>query len=199
MEQQVAQANADRAEAKARQDALYGQLSQRAAQGLDVNAQDPIIKGQVDAYRAEGQRALRERLSDAAERQGPYANLSLEQRMGAEKLGQGVGAFQAQLLGRELQSRRDEIAQALAQQGQLLSGDQQRTLQSQLASLDQAIAQANVGLGVRGQDLQQQLGLADLDYRNRALSQNMDQFLRELALRQYDTQNNWDYNWIYGR
>src|SRR5436190_24223626 len=42
MQQQVAQQQATQAENKAKSDALYGQLSQRANQGLQVNASDPV-------------------------------------------------------------------------------------------------------------------------------------------------------------
>lgn len=184
-EKQAGQAEADRATAQARSTALFEQLQQRATQGLDVSASDPVIRGQVDAFRSESERSLRNSLSDAAERQGPYANLSVERRMGTERLGQGVAGFQAQLMGRELQNRRDEIAQALSQQGAMLSGDQQRALQAQLASLDQAIKEGNLTLGQRGLDVQERLGMADLGYKDRALSQSGDQFLRELALREW--------------
>lgn len=176
--QAAAQQQAAQAEAKAKSDALYGQLDTRAKQGLQVNAQDPIIKGQVDAFSAQGERSRRGYLSDVAERSGPYANMRGEQRMTAEKLGQGTAGFQAELLGRELSSRRDEIAQALSTQGAILSGDQTRNLQAQLAQMDQGIKEAGLGLqgrqidqqgalGFSGQALQRDLGFADLSLRDK--------------------------------
>jgi hypothetical protein len=206
MRQQIAQQQAAQAENKTRADALYGQLNARATQGLQVNANDPIIRGQVDAYAAQGERARRGYLSDIAERSGPLANIQGERRMAAERLGQGASAFQAELLGRELGSRRDEIAQALAMQGSMLSGDQNRNLQSQLAAMDQAIAEAGVGLqgrgldlqrelGNRGLDLQRDLGGRGLDLQSRGQDLSQDQFLRELALREWDRGQYWDYNY----
>ncbi len=80
-------------------------------------------------------------------------------------------------------------------QGAMLSGDQQRQLQSELAMLDQAIAEAGIGLGARGQDLDYSLGREGLGVTRRGQDFGMDQFLRDLALREYDTNNRWDYAW----
>lgn len=206
MTTQVQQQQAQQAENKSRADALYGTLSQRAAQGLDVNANDPIIKNQVDAFSAGGERSRRNYLSDLAERSGPLANLRGEQRMSAERLGQGTSAFQAELMGRELGNRRAEIAQALAAQGAMLSGDQTRNLQQQLAAMDQAIKESGAQtsarsvdnqftLGNRGLDIQQMLGLGGLDLQRQGLSQGNDQFLRQLALRQWELGDNSDRAW----
>jgi len=194
------------AENKSRADSLYSTLDTRAKQGLNVNAQDPIISGQVDAFRAEQERARRNYISDEAERQGPYANLRGERRMGAEQVGQATSGFQAELLGRELSARRDEIAQALSTQGALLSGDQNRALQQQLAAYDQAIKEAGVGLQGRSLDLQGELGRGDLALRGelgrgglalqgRGLDQSNDEFLRELSLRQWDLGNQNEFRW----
>lgn len=217
MERQVSAQEAQRAETKQRADALYGQLSQRAGQSLQVDATDPIVKGQVDAFRAENTRAKRDYLSDVAERSGPLANLRGEERMAAERLGQGVSQFQAELLGRELGARRQEIADALQMSGSLLSAEQQRGLQAQLAQMDQAIAEAGIGMQGRGLDLQRDLGFADLglrrdlgfagldlqrtlgmgglDLQRRGLDQGMDQFLRELALREWQLGDESDWRW----
>jgi hypothetical protein len=206
MQQQVAQQQAEQAENKARADALYSTLNTRATQGLQVNANDPIIRGQVEAYGAQGERARRNYLSDLAEQSGPLANIQGERRMTAERLGQGTGAFQAELLARELGARRDEIAQALAAQGGMLSGDQNRNLQAQLAALDQATREAGIGLQGREQDmqydlgnkgltLQRELGQGGLGLQRRGQDLSQDQFLRELALREWDRGQYWDYNY----
>lgn len=217
MERQIAQAEADRAETKARADALYGRLDQRANQGLNVSADDPIISGQVNAFRAEQERARRNDISDLAERAGPLANIRGEQRIAAERVGQGTSAFQAELLARERGRIADEISQALAMQGSLLSGDQQRGLTERLAALDQAIRESGVGLqnqslglqrdlgfadlglrrdlGFGGLDLQRTLGLGGQDLTRRGQDLANDQFLRELALRQWQLGDDSDYRW----
>lgn len=199
MEQQLAQQQAAQAETKQRADSLYTSLDARAKQGLSVNANDPIIKGQVDAFSAGQERSRRNYLSDVAERSGPYANIRGEQRMTAEKVGQGTSAFQAELLGRELSARREEIADALAMQGSLLSGDQTRNLQAQLAQLDQAIKEAGIAtqrdLGFGDLDLRDRLGTGQLALGNRQLDSANDNFLRELALREWDLGDQSDYRW----
>ncbi len=184
MTRNLAMQEQQQAQNKGRSDSLYGFLNSRAQQGLNVTAQDPIIRQQTDAYRAEQERAKRNFLSDAAERGGSLSNPRGEQRIAAERVGQNVSGFQAQLLQRELMARRDEIAQALTQQGAMLSGDQQRSLAEQLAALDQAIKEASIGLG------QGQLALG-----NRSLDTSNDQFMRELALRQWQLGDQSDLNW----
>jgi hypothetical protein len=160
---------------------LYDQLSQRATQGLDVTRNDPVIRTQADAYAAQEERARRDYLADLAEREGPLANLRGETRMAAERMGQRVGSFEAELLGRELTARREEIAQALQQMGGLLSTDQQRELQRQIALMDNAIAQQQAAN--QGRSL-------DQDWQT-ALLQN-EEFLRELAEQQMDRRSYYD-------
>ncbi len=206
MQQQVAQQQAQQAETKQRADALYGRLNERASQSTAIDANDPIIKGQTDAYRAEQTRAQRDYLSNVAEQAGPLANIQGERRMSAERLGQGVSGFQAELLARELGARREEIAQALQMSGGLLSADQTRNLQAQLGQMDQAIKEAGVGMQGRSLDLQRDLGFADLglrrdlgfgglDLQRRGQDLGFDQFLRELALRQWDLGNQDAFRW----
>lgn len=183
-------------------DALYQQLLGRAQQSTQIDAQDPIIKGQVDAYRAEADRSQRNYLSDLAERAGPLANLRGEQRMAAERTGQDVGGFQAQLLGRELASRRAEIENALNSARGLLTAEQQAGLSRELSLVDKQMQ----GLGLSGQNaglLSQSalgfgnlgLGYAGLDVQRRGQDLSMDQFLRDLALRQWDLGDTHDYRW----
>ena len=202
MANNVQQNLTDSIQAKGRSDGLYGQLGARGQQGLNVNPNDPLIKGQVDAFNAAQQRSGRDYLSNAAESQGPLANLRGEQRMAQEKIGQNTGTFQAELMQRELGARRDEIAQALSQQGQMLGGDQQRNLQMQLAQMDQALGEANTQTARTGMENQftlgqGQLGLGreSLGLQRAGMAQNNDQFMRELGLRQWQAGDQSDYNW----
>ena len=79
--------------------------------------------------------------------------------MTAEKLGQSAGAFSADLVARELTSKRAEIAAALSQMAGMLTGDQTRALQEKLASMDQAIAEANANTSRLGATNSYDLGL----------------------------------------
>lgn len=161
--------------------------------GMSGRVTDPIIRGQVDAFGAQTERARRNYLSDVAEQRGPYANIQGERRMSAEKAGQAVGGFQAQLLGRELTARRDEIAQALAQMGGMLSGDQTRALQGELAAID---SQLRRDLGFAGIAAQRDLGFAGLDVSRRGQDMGMDQFLRQLALNEWIAGDQSDQFWF---
>lgn len=145
MQRQITLQEQQAAEAKSRADGLFSTLNTRAGQSLAVNANDPIIRNQTAAFRAQAERARRNYLSDTAEAAGPRANIQGERRMTSEKLGQSVGAFTADQVSRELTARRAEIASALSQMAGMLTGDQTRALQEKLASMDQAIAEANAG------------------------------------------------------
>lgn len=165
---------------QARNTELYDMLRARAQQGLNVSAQDPALRAQADAYSANEQRASRNYLADVAEKSGPNANLRGEQRMAAERTGQRTGAFEADLVGREISARRQEIAQSLESMRGLLTADEQMALQRELALLDDAARDKGMGL-------QQQ-----------QMAQQNDQFMRELALREWDNANKWNYTYGQG-
>jgi hypothetical protein len=136
-------AAAAEAERKARADALYNTYLERSGQALDLDADDPIIAGQVDAFRAAQQRQLRDYIGDLAEKSGPISNLESMQRIANERVGQDVSGFQAQVLGRELSTRRAEIADALSSTAGLLSADQDANLRRELSGIDSLISQMN--------------------------------------------------------
>lgn len=117
---------------------LYDQLLQRAHQGTQVDANDPNIRQQVDPYAASIERDRRNYLADAAEGMGANANMAGENRLSAEHAGQAKGMFQSQLIGREIDSRRQEIQSALTQLGGQLTNDQQQALQRELGYLNDA-------------------------------------------------------------
>jgi hypothetical protein len=146
---------------------LYDELLSRATQGLKIDRNDPIIRDQADAYSANLERSKRNDLADLAERSGPLANLRGETRLANERMGQAAGAFEAQLMGRELTARRDEIAQALSSMQGLLTTEQQLALQRELGLLNNAIQQ---------QQLNNQLSM----------------FNNQLGFNYWDAQNKWD-------
>lgn len=158
-------------------DALYQMLLNRANQGTMIDQNDPNIRQQVDPYKAQVERQRSKYLADTAESSGPLANMQGEKRLTAAQAGQATGQFQSQLIGREIQSRRDEIQQALTQLGGQLTSDQQLALQKELGYLDDAtrrygltndytLGQGQLALG------QGRLGLdTGLGYGNLALGQ----------------------------
>lgn len=159
-----------------RWDELYNELMTRSKQGLAVNRNDPALRAQADAYAANEERARRNHLGDIAERSGPYANLRGEQRMGFERMGQRTGAMEAELVGREIAARRQEIAQALQSRQGMLTFEQQQALQRELAAMDNAIRQQQIGL--QGQSINNQ----------------NSQFLAQLGFNVNDRSSYWD--WI---
>jgi hypothetical protein len=168
---------------------LYSMLMGRAQQSLNIDPNDPIIKGQTAAYNANEERARRDYISDAAESGGPLVNLQGEKRIAAERLGQKTGAFQAELMGRELTARRAEIQAALQQMGDMLTEEQRLSLQRELGLLDNQIRGRELDirhdLGGRDLDLRQLLGLRALDDEN-------DQFALRLGFDTADRNAYWD-------
>ena len=142
---------------KAKADELYGTLSGRARQSLNVDANDPIISGQVNNFRNEQTRALRNLQSEASEAGRGMGPAALA--VAAERAGTATGGFQSELLARELSSRRAEVANAIASMGGMLSADQQAGLQRELAGIDSAIKQYQLGQGNQSLGLQRELGL----------------------------------------
>lgn len=155
-----AERRAAEAERKARADSLYSTLLGRSQQATAVTPEDPVIKAQVDAYRAEQERGLRNFRSDSAEAGNRLR--PTQDRMAAERVAQGTASMQAELLGRELSARRGEIADALSSMGGLLNADQTAGLQRELAGIDNLIRQQQLQSGNRDIDLRRELGLGDL-------------------------------------
>ncbi len=167
-------------QADPRSEALFAQLQQRAGQGLNVQ-NDPNIRQQSDVYGAQQERIRRNYLADVAEKAGPGANIAGERRMGYERMAQDVGGFEAELVGREIEGRRAEIADALQQMGNLLSVEQQQELQRELALLDQASREQSMQMTRQGMDQ---------DWRTALL--NNEQFVADLGLKAEDRRTYWD-------
>lgn len=163
------------------QSTLMNLLMQRAQQPTTVGRDDPNVRGQADAYRANIDRSTRNYLADVAEQQGPYGNINNETRLAQERAGQASGGFEAELMGRETDARRQEIQDALTQWGSLLSGDQRMALERELAMLSNSTQRAS---------LAQQNNQFTTSQNN-----SMEQFWRELALREADQNNAWDFRW----
>lgn len=138
--------------------ALLDRLMQRGMAEPNTDPNNPVIRNQVDAFRAEQERAQRNQLADLAERSGPYSNLRSEQRLAAETTGQNVSAFQANLIGQELQAQRAQITDALHQLGDTLTKEQQLELTQRLAEIDDATRRLGLSnqydLGLQGLGLQ---------------------------------------------
>jgi len=133
---------------------LYSLLQGRANQGLAVDPNDPVIKAQVDAYRAEQTRAARNLMSEQAERGGVNSNQDATQRSATEKAAQNTAGFQGQLMANEVAARRQEIESALKGEQGLLTAQQQMALQQELANLDVKLRSYQFGQSQNQQEAQ---------------------------------------------
>jgi hypothetical protein len=98
-----------------------------------------------------------------------------------------MGAFEAQLVQRELENRRAEIADALTNLRGMITSDQAAALQRELASLDAAIRREGLAqsgdLGARDLAIKDKLGTGALNVDLlRALLQN-EQFGVDAGIR----------------
>ena len=142
---------------------LWNMLLSRAKQGTDVSRDDPNIRTQADAFTAQQDRSRRQFLAEQAERSSPFATGAQlgQERMTAERAGQASGAFEAQLMGQEINAKRQEIMHALDSMRGLLTAQQEMALRKELATMDDALrrlqlnqqhSQFTADLGLRAED-----------------------------------------------
>jgi hypothetical protein len=134
-------------------------LMQRAQPGA-IDNQSAIVRQQVDPAVAQLERAKRNYLGDVAERQGPRGNIDVESRMANERFGTAASTLEADVLGRLYDQQNSDADQALNLWGNQLNTDAGFGLNRELAYLNNSSQTAD---------------------RNQA----MEQFLRELALREW--------------
>lgn len=154
-----------------RQNEFFDLLMQRIKQPLTPDRDDPLIRGQADAYSANQTRQMRDTMADAAERGGPYTNLSADSRLAAERAGQASGAFESELMGREQDARRAEVQQALDLYGSQLTEQERQSLQMELAQMSDATQR--YGMNLTNDQYLRRLGLdewvqGNQDYYRRA-------------------------------
>lgn len=152
---------------------LYKELFDRSHQTLKMDRNDPVIRQQADAFSAQQERARRNFLSDLAERGSPYgtgAQLG-QQRMTAEHMGQQLGQFEAELMGRELETRRQEITHALDSRRAMLDENFRLALQKELALINDATQRhaINTGAQTSRDRLGFDIGQFEADYYLRSL------------------------------
>lgn len=161
------------------QDVLRNTLLNRATQSTTVDRNDPNFRQQADAFAAASERARRNTIADQAEsfttqNLGGSGAQDVRARMANESAQQQQGQFEAQLVSRELQNKRDEIREALSSMQGLLSDDQKNALQRELAELDAQLRRAAIASS-------EKLGFADIGLRRDGLRQNNDQFNKTLG------------------
>lgn len=171
------------------QDVVRNSYLAQATQGTQVDTTDPNFRQQVAPFAAAVERQKRDFISDQAEALGPTATGALrgQERMAAERAGQAIGGFEAELVGRELQQRRAEIQNALANLGNMVSDDQRRALELQLAEMNDAIArlgiQTSVSEGALDRSLRERLARMSDALERERLAQQLSQWADEFGLK----------------
>jgi hypothetical protein len=154
------------------QDVVRNSYLERAVQPLKIDPNDPMIRAQVDPFVAAQDRQRRQTISEAAERAsarglGDSGALDAERRYAGERAAQAGGLFESQLVGKEIQTRRDEIKDALTSLRGMLSDDQVRALQKEMAELDAAVKKLGIAAGTDTASseiaLKRQLGLGGMN------------------------------------
>lgn len=145
----------------ASQQAYMDTLMSRLTQPTTVDQNDPAYRQQVDTYSAAAERSRRNANADAAEAAGPYATGALQgtERMNNEQAAQQTASFESDLVGKEIQNKRDEVSNALSTLGSQLNTDQQAQLQRELAQLDAQLKQ--MGITTEASTAAQELALKD--------------------------------------
>jgi len=161
------------------QDVVRNSYLERATQGTNVSVNDQTIQAQAQPYAAAQDRARRQYLSEAAERAsaqglGDSGAMEMERRFASERMGQNVGLFEAELVGREIESRRAEIKEALSGMMGLVSNDQMLALQRELAALDAQMKELGITTGARTAADELALRGRDLDLRSQLGNRGLD-------------------------
>jgi hypothetical protein len=170
------------------QDVIRNKVLQTMMQGDDISdvTGSAGYRQVADTHAAAQERARRNANDAEAERlgaqgvSGESGVMDNARRLNTEKAAQASSGFEAQLAMSELQNRRQEIQQALAQGQGMLSQDQQMKLQRDLANLDATIKRESLAqsgsLGHADIGLRRDLGYADANLRALALALQNQQF-----------------------
>jgi hypothetical protein len=181
---------------------LFNFLMGKAQQAKDVDPNDPVIRKQADTFAAAKTREGRRYLQELAERKGSGGNIGAETRMMAEKASQASAEHEGGIYQHELDVRRQEIMQALAQASQFLTAQQQMDLQEELATIDNMMKQASMSQQESqfGRNLaQQDRSLAQSAGQfGSSMAQRQSEFERNLAQRAYEYDNDDEYRRTYG-
>jgi hypothetical protein len=141
-------------------DKLMGLMQKDPTQ---VTAQDPALKGQMDAFSAGRQLAQRQEREATAERMnaqglGQSGAKDVADIQSYENMGRDIGSYGAGLVGQEVSAQRDMLKSALAMAGDRLTNEERNALEMKLAQLDAQVKRE----GIQSQDA---LGRGDLDLR----------------------------------
>lgn len=109
-----------------------------------ASADDPVIASQVNAFKGQGEQALRQaREAEAARARAEGSStgaLDSSVAGGYDSLGRNTGAYSAGLVGSENTARRNALLSASQLGAGVVSGDQNTALQDKIATLNSALS-----------------------------------------------------------
>lgn len=161
-----------------------------------VDENTPYIQDTMRSYKGETDRALRMQRAQGAEQAAgggrTSGSLDAATKQGYQRVGQGAGALKAQLLGKELQSQRDQLMQALNIGSGVLSSGENTSLQERMGGIDALLksygAQQQGALDWSKLGLDRELGMgqigvgmAGVGATNRSTDLRNQQFYDELS------------------
>jgi hypothetical protein len=165
-------------------DAFKKALLDKLNKPIGIDPNDPVIKGQTDAFSLAQTRAAQRDREAMAGRAAATGQLSDTASGGgfndalsnlAQQQGESEANFNANLSGQELNKQRDDLYRYMALAGNQLSGEESRALQDKLAQLDAQIRRE--GIAQQGQ-----LGNADISLRDKLGSGGLNLNLLQLLL-----------------
>jgi len=156
-----------------------GLIQQLLNRGMTFDPNDPVFKGQTDAFQRANQRSTARKRAALAERAAARGGINAggfdvdTERLLSEQ-GENEQAFEANLAGQELNKQRDQVMRALEIGAGRLSDQERNALTQKLADLDAAIRR-------EGLSLQKLLGMRGLDLQALGLGQQNAQFYDNLG------------------
>lgn len=127
----------------------------------DISVTDPNLAPAARAYRNAAQRETQRRREVMAERLaaqglGDSGAFDAEVASGLQDEGTGIANFESQLILNEMKNRREELMQALQLGAGLLTAEQQRAVQLEIAHLEAALRRE--GMSLQNQQFYDNLG-----------------------------------------
>lgn len=128
---------------------IWDKIWQRANQGTFIDQNDPNFRQQADTFAAAGERSRRNAIADNAEAMsaqmlGGSGAQAVANRSINEGAQQAQSTFEAELVAKELQQRRDEIQQALNIAANMGNAEEQRALTRELGLIDAQLRAAGI-------------------------------------------------------
>lgn len=167
--------------------ARYNSLMDQYSKPVDKN--DPSIKGAVDAFQGQSDRAVRMYREQAAERAHAegVGSGAFDAQIGNATMqgGLAVGNLESKMMTEELTQRRQNLSDMLNQSSQFINAGDQMRLTEEMHAIDAALQSIQI-------KNQHEVGMAGVGATNRGLDLGNQHFYDDLAYRQANDAANRD-------